>query len=116
MEKQIKIVSSPFNPSIETVGDLVISLHVPCSERDVTIQINPTITEYKENDDKEGVQIRQIMMSESTEKTKTLNFSFDNNIQNLESNGKNYEIKLLSIGKEKINGQDFPSFEFYIKW
>ena len=118
MEKQIKMVLSPFNPNIEVVGDLVISLHVPYSDRDVTIQINPAITEYKENDDKKDIRVRQVMISESTEETKTLNFCLDNNTntQKIMVNEREYEINPLSIGKETLDGQDFPSFEFYIKW
>jgi hypothetical protein len=116
MEKQIKLIESPFNSSIEVVNDLVIALHFPCSENDVTIQINPAITEYKENGDTQNAQIRQIMVSESTDDTKTLHFDLaGDNIKTVISNGREYKIKLLSIGKENIEGKDFPSFEFYIE-
>lgn len=37
MERLIKIVMSPFNPSLEVVGDIIINLLVPYSEKEVTV-------------------------------------------------------------------------------
>ena len=31
-------------------------------------------------------------------------------------NGTEYEIKLMNIGKENLEGEDFPCFEFFVKW
>lgn len=117
MEKQIKLVLSPFNSNVEVIDEMVISIHVPYSDKDVNIQINPNIQEYKENDDRPGLNVRQVTVTTATEDTKTLHFDFLNdNIKNVQINNKEYEIKLLNIGKENIEGQDFSSFEFYIKW
>ena len=112
MEKLIKLVVSPFNSGIETVEHIVLSVHVPYSEHDVTIQINPNVQDYVENNDQPGIQVRQVMTTTSTDETKTLHFDFGkDNIQKIISNGKEYEIKLIQIGKENLRGEDFPYFE-----
>lgn len=117
MEKLIKIVSSPFNPAIEVVDKLVINLHVPYSEKEVTVQINPFVQNYDENQDQPGVQVRQVTLTTQTDETKTLKFDFAaNNKQTIDMNEVKYEIKLMNIGKENLQGQDFPYFEFFIKW
>ena len=43
MQKNVKIICSPFDSDTEIVGDMVMKLHVPYSENDVTIQFNPKI-------------------------------------------------------------------------
>jgi len=116
MEKLIKIISSPFNPAIEVVGNIVIKLHVPYSEKDVTVQINSNVQDYIENNDQPGAQVRQVMVTSTTEDTRTLKLDFGaNNIQTFAIAGEQYEIKLMNIGKENIDNQDFPYFEFYVK-
>lgn len=117
MEKQIKLVLSPFSPNIEVVGDIIINSHVPYSEQDITLQINPNIQAYKEKDGDKNLDIRQIMVTTETEDTKTLHFDFkEDNIQLVKVDNKEYKIKLLNIGKEKLEGQEFMAFEFYIEW
>ena len=37
MSKLIKIIQSPFNSPLEVIDDIVIKLHVPYSEKNVTI-------------------------------------------------------------------------------
>jgi len=116
MEKLIKLVNSPFNSNIEIVGDIVLSTHVPYSEHDVTIQVNPNVQDYVENNDQPGIQVRQGMVTTPTDQTKTLHFDFnEDNIQKIIIDGKECEIKLMQIGKENLQGQDFPYFEFLIK-
>ena len=116
MEKLIKLVNSPFNSNIEIAGNIVLSIHVPYSDRDVTIQVNPNVQDYAENNDQPGVQVRQIMVTTPTDQTKTLHFDFENdNIQKTTIDGREYEIKLMQIGKQNLQGQDFPYFEFLIK-
>ena len=51
MSKLIKIIQSPFNPALEVVEDIVIQLHVPYSNKSVTVQVNPNIQDYQENAD-----------------------------------------------------------------
>ena len=117
MEKLIKIVISPFNSNLEVVGDIVINSYVPYSEKEVTVQVNPDVQDYKENQDQLGIQVRQVMVTTNTKQTKTLKFDFkENNTHEIEINDKKYEIKLMQIGKEKLQGQDFPYFEFFVKW
>ena len=116
MEKLIKIVSSPFSPSMEVVDKLVIKLDVPYSEQEVAILINPNIQHYVENNDRSDVKIAQLTLSTDTDQTKKLTFDFkDKNIQTFEVENKKYEMKLMNIGKERIEEQYFPWFEFSVK-
>ena len=55
MNKKIKIVLSPFNPPLEVVDKIVVQIHAPYSDRNVTIQVCPNIQEYTENADAEGI-------------------------------------------------------------
>ncbi len=115
MEKLIKIIVSPFNPSMEVVDDIVVQVHVPYSEKGVTIKINPAVEDYKENQDKPNIKIRQLTVTRDTVQTETLNFDFsENNVHKVTINEKNYKIKLMSTGKENIQGQEFSYFEFLI--
>lgn len=117
MEKLIKILLSPFNSNLEVVGDIVLTPVVPYSEKEVTIEINPEIHSYTENQDQPGVQIRQLMVTTHTDQTQTLKFDFtENNIHEIEINDKKYNIRLMQIGKEKSQGDDFTFFEFLVKW
>jgi hypothetical protein len=115
VEKNVKIICSPFNPSVEVVGDLTMKLHVPYSANEVTIQFNPNIQDYHKKQDKPGVQVRQVTLSTSTDQTKTAKFDFEgNNTHDIEVNDTVYNVRLMSIGKEKLQGQDFFAFEFFI--
>ena len=117
MQKNVKIICSPFNPDFEIVGDTVMKLHVPYSDNDVTIQFNPNIQDYQDNQDKPGVKVRQVTFSTSTDQTKTEKFDFKaNNVKDIEIAGTIYNIKLMAIGKENIQGQDFFAFEFFVAW
>ena len=117
MEKLIKIIRSPSTPGLEVVGNIVIKLFVPCSENDVTIQVNPNIQDYQENADKPGIQVRQLIETKNTDQTKTLKLDFqENNIQKIKIDDEEYKIRLMSIGKEELEGQKFPYFEFLVRW
>ena len=117
MEKNVKISCSPFVPSIETVGNMVMKLHVPYSADLVTVQFNPSIQEYQDNIDNPNAQVRQLMISTSTSQTRTEQFDFKkNNVKNIDVGGTVYTIKLMNIGKENLQGQDFPFFEFFVTW
>jgi hypothetical protein len=115
MSNLVKILQSPFNPALEVVEDIIIQLHVPYSDTNVTIQVNPNVQDYQENSDNENIQVRQVMLTTSTDQTKTLSLDFNNNKkQSFDIEGSNYEIELMNIGKENIEGQDFPYFEFNV--
>ena len=112
MNKSIKIVQSPFNPGLEVVEDIVIILHVPYSNKSVTILVNPIIQDYKENADTKNAQVRQVMITTSTNETRVLSFDFENNRKHkINVEGSDYEIELINIGKDNIKGQDFPFFD-----
>jgi hypothetical protein len=115
MSQLIKIVQSPFNPPSEVVEDIIIQLHVPYSDENVTVQVNPNTQDYQENADIKNVQVRQLMMTTPTDQTKELSFDFDNNRKHsINIEGSDYEIELMNIGKENIQGQDFLFYEFNV--
>ena len=115
MMQHVKLTLSPFTSNIETAGDIILSIHVPYSESSVTVQVNPNIHEYQENADSEDVNVRQVMVSTSTDQTRKLSFDFkQNRKQTVEINGHTYTIELLNIGKEQIEGQEFFVFEFQV--
>jgi len=115
MAKVVRIVNSPFNPNLEVIDNLVIKLHVPCSEKEVTVMLNPNIQDYQEKSDKSGVEIRQSMFTTSTDQTKEIKFDFESNkIKVVQVENEKYQIELMEIGKEELQGQDFPFFEFSI--
>ena len=115
MNKLIKIVQSPFNPALEVVEDIVIKLHFPYSESSVTVQINPNTQHYKENADTENAKVRQVMMSTTTDQTKTLTFDIEKNRkQNINIEDSNYEIELMNIGKENIEDKEYLFYEFNV--
>ena len=108
----VKITNSPSNSNLEVAGDLVIKLYVPYSDDSVTIKINPYLKEYKE---KVTDNLRQYTEFRDTKDTKTLLFDFQNsNVNEINCENKNYEIKLMNIGKVSENGKDFKTFEFMI--
>lgn len=117
MEKLVKLTMSPFSPSLEVVDKMVMKVHVPYSEEMVTMQFNPNIQDYKEQADKPGIQVRQFTFSTSTDQTRTLPFDFKgNNVQDVTVENKKYKVKLMTIGKEPIQGQKFLYFEFFVTW
>ena len=117
MEKQIKIINSPYTSPLEVAGNIIIKLHVPYSDSEVTVKINPSIQEYIENQNQPGIEVSQLMIESNTDETETLKFDFqDNNIKTVTIDDENYEIRLMNIGKENLKGQDFQYFEFFIKW
>jgi phage-related protein len=112
MSKTVRLICSPVDSNLEVVEGLVIKLHIPYSNEEVTVKVNPNITDYAEcqNDN-----VRQVMQYEDTDETKTLKFDFeDNNTQRVEFDNKIYEIKLMGIGKVNKLGQDFPAFDFLV--
>jgi len=115
MGKQIRIVASPFNPNMEIAEGLVINLHVPYSDTSVTVQVNPSIDDYKEAVDQPGVKVRQMTVSSPTDQTQTLSFDLESNRQqSITIEDQDYQIELLEIGKENIQGQDFRFFAFEV--
>lgn len=120
MEKNVKIIISPFTPNVEVFDKLVFKVDFPYAEDYVNVLIEPNIQEYKENDDKKDAQIRQVMITSSSKDSKKLYFDFkEDNFKKIKINdGENdygYEIKLLHIGREKMKEGDFVYFEFKIK-
>ena len=116
MEKLINLVMSPFSPNLEVVGDIVLMIHVPYSDKEVTLRVAPNVQDYQERADQPGIQVRQVMVTNATPDTCTLKFDLrDNSTQRFELDGKTYEIKLLRIGQQNLQGQDFRCYEFHVR-
>lgn len=115
MTKLIRIKNSPFTSNLEVVDKLVIKLHVPYSEKEVTVQLNPNIQNYREQADRTGVKVRQVMRTTPTDQTQIIKFDFrDNKVKVVQVESEKYQIELMQIGKENVQGQDFPFFEFSV--
>ena len=112
MQRNIKLVHSPFTPNLETFDELVLMLFAPCSERMVTLRLQPDIQHYQAADDRPGLQIRNITAVSGRAHTMTLDLE-RKNVEVFEAGGKRYEIRLMRIEKQKIEGQEFLAFEFF---
>lgn len=97
--KNIKLSAAP-DLLFSTVGDLVIKLQPPYSENEVNLMVNPNVTAYEKGKESPGFSIGPTIMSRHSKETKILKFDFaNNNKQRIPIEGKNYEIKLMSINK-----------------
>ncbi len=112
MTKRIRLVQSPFNPPLQAVDDIVFNLHAPCSMKHVTIQVNPNVEHYPEDAEAANVQVRPVTIAAPSDKTRVvlLDLGF-NKKRRIEIENKRYDIELISIGKNKIDNQNFPVFE-----
>ena len=107
-----KIFQSPFRPNVEVFGDIVVKVHVPYSDRNVTLKINPNIQDYQEDQSTDDAQIRQVMLTTDADETITIQLDLDSNrSETVTVAGRQYVVELADIGKENQQGQDFPFFE-----
>jgi|SRR3989344_2392979 len=115
--QNVKITLSPFNSNLEVVGPMVFDVRAPYGDREVTLVINPNIQHYEEKaETPKEFEVRQVMVSQDTDETQTLSLSLDsNNEQIIDFQSAKYKVKLLNIGKENIQGQDFRNFEFFVE-
>jgi hypothetical protein len=66
-------------------------------------------------DDKPGIQVRQLMVTTISKDTQRVFFDFkENSAHEVVVGDRKYDIRLLQIGRETIQGQDFPFFEFLV--
>jgi hypothetical protein len=113
MTKRIRLVQSPFNPPLQAVDDIVVNLHVPCSTKQVTIQVNPNVEHYPEDAEATHVQVRAVTVAVPTDQTKVVLLDFGHNKKRrIEIESKSYDIELVSIGEKQIQNENFPVFEF----
>ena len=115
MSKLIRIVRSPLTPAFEVVEDIVIQIHAPYSDENVTVHVSPNIQDYQEGVDTEYIQVRRVVLTTKTDQTQELSFDFANNRKhsvNIESC--TYEIELMNIGRETIQDKNYPFFEFIV--
>ena len=101
-------------PMLEVADDIVIQLgHF--TPDGVQIKLAPNIQDYRANADKSGVFIRQVTVTTGTDETRSLFFDLKTNAtQVISFGGRNVEIKLMQIGREKFEAQDFLSYEFQV--
>ncbi len=113
----IELVLSPDSPSVTVAGLIVISSPSQYSDKDITVKINSTITEYENAPvNSSNMQIRQAMCTQDTSDAKTLKFDFaGDNVHEVITDGRKFSIKLLNIGKKQFEGQSFPVFEFFVE-
>ena len=113
MEKLFKNVKLSSTPDLlfANAGDLIIKLQPPYSENGTSLMISPNVTLYEKGKETPNVSIGPIIKSNHSKDTRIMRFDFDkNNTQKIKVEGKNYEIRLMSINK------DNPlSFEFLVK-
>ena len=116
MAKLVKLVQSPTGPALAVVDDIVMHLHVPYSDHHVTILINPTVSEFQERPlENANVKIRNLTVLEGNADSKVLEFDFSaNSVHTIRQGDKNYDIRLMRIGKEPFEGQNFHSYEFFV--
>jgi len=116
MIKTIKIFASPFHAPVEVVGDIVMVLHGPTSPISAVVIIDPNIQEYEEDACTKGLKRKQLIVTTNTKGTITLKFDFSDNVKHdICVDDKNYSIRLLNIGQEKIQGQFFSFYEFNVE-
>ena len=117
MQRTVRIVQAPNSPEMEVIGNMVMMIHVPYSEDDVTMLFNPYVREYEASADKPGVKVRQVMFVQHTKDTITAKFDFANHNEHLIGvSGTEYKVKLLAIGTERFEEQDFPAYDFLVSW
>jgi hypothetical protein len=110
----IKLISSPFHGP-EVVLGLAFSAIPPWSEKSVTLLVAPNIVDFKEQADVPGVKVRQIQVMQHTADTKTLSLDFQAHPEEtVFIQGNKVKVRLLTVGKERHNNQDFPSFELLV--
>ena len=85
---------------------MVMKVHVPYSDESITMESNPNIQQYKEQQDQKDIKVRQIMVTTSTSQTKIIPFDFKtNNVHDVTIENTKYNVKLVNIGREFIQGQ-----------
>ncbi len=115
MDKLVKIVNSRFEPPLKAVGDIVIQVSAPYSATSVTVHVNPFVTDYQKDADTAGAQVQQVMVTKRTDQTRVLFFDLGGKkTHTFNIEGRDYDLELVSIGDENVQGQDFPCYEFRV--
>ncbi|WP_353778752.1 hypothetical protein [Winogradskyella sp. 3972H.M.0a.05] len=114
MNKLFSIVLSPFTPPMEEAFGYNFQLHAPYNDQLVTLLVDGNITDYIDEEKKQGATISQLVFNEHNEHSKVITLDFDKrNIVKLD----NAEIKLINIDKvsvEQSPNQKFFKFEFLV--
>ena len=111
MEKLIKLSISPFTPPIEEALGLSIQAHVPYGDDHITVLINGNLQDYTENDDKEGIKVRQSTFNVHNEHTKVVELNLTDKNESIVEGKK---MKLMNCGKENLQGTDFRFYEILV--
>ena len=108
----IKFTTAPSHTLFENAGELILKLQAPYSKEMVTVQVNPAVAAYH---DKPNINVRHVTITKPTSDTKTLQFDLKkNNTHKITMGSKSYEIRLMNIGSINEQGQDFPTFDFFV--
>jgi hypothetical protein len=115
MTKLVKLTSSPFTPDMEVVGDMLMRLGVHRAADSVAITLGDNIQDYKEQADQPGALVRQVTESIPTDQYRALLFDLQTNqTQGVAWKGRQVEIKLMQITRDKMEGHEFLSYEFQV--
>lgn len=114
MSNYVKIILSPFTDPYGVTDDLVVKAGYPYDDGKVTLYISPNTHDYKEKVAVDAGEIRQLVISSFSSRN-VIEFNLQGNSKStVEEDGNTFEIELLNISKEEMQGQMFPVFEFKI--
>ena len=116
--KNIRLHVTPdqSKPPVETYENLVITAGSPYSQNSITLLINPSVSDFKSEDDKSGIKIRNMIFLEHNTDTVQIFLSIGEDAEKeITMDDKKYTIKLLSTGNEKYDNAEFPYFNLLIE-
>lgn len=115
MSSNVKICMSPFEPPLATVEGLSFSMGPRYSAEQVSVTINPNITDYVEGEKKEGLEIAQMVQQDPSVDSFSITLNIKNHPeQKFSFNGIRYSIRFMGTEKEKIKGDEFTSYKFFV--
>jgi len=98
-------------------GDIVLTPTGAYGEDHIEIFANPNLTHYEAESEKssDDTKVRQLAVTHGTDNSRRLAFHLGQQPQHtVRIRGKSYNIRLLSVGSKRIEGQAFLTFEFDI--
>jgi hypothetical protein len=112
----LTISCTPVSPAIGTIYGMAMMVRSPRSDSSITVMINPAALDYKEHPvDTQHVQVRQATAMGITDETYTFYFDLHGEYaHDAMVGGQAYHIRLLAVGADEFDGQQFPRYEFMI--
>jgi hypothetical protein len=114
--KNFTITLQPPNPPMEAVEGMIITITAPYDGNSVTIDINPAVDEFINDNSSDGIEVRSLTFTRPTEATQTVTLKLNETaeIKNY-TTGKNAILRLMNISKIKSNEGNFYSYEFFLE-